>query len=85
MSFADIVSPDGQTGYDLFWMSGSLEARVFARDGDTWEIVIRMTGTLSTPWPDKVTRDWSVLAYDCNYNCFRSQCQGESGMDLRGT
>ena len=56
MSFADIVSPDGQTGYDLFWMSGSLEARVFARDGDTWEIVIRMTGTFSTPWPDKVTR-----------------------------
>ena len=56
-SFANVVSKDGQTGYDLFWMSGELETRVMAGDDDTWEMEIRMTGVLSTPWPDKVTQE----------------------------
>ena len=54
---ANVVSVDGQTGYDLFWMSGELETRVMAGDDDTWEMEIRMTGMLSPPWPDKVTHE----------------------------
>ena len=59
-----IISADGQTGEDLFWMSGALETRVMAGAGDTWGVEIRMTGEFSTPWPDKVTilaSDWSIL------------------------
>merc|ERR1719341_278984 len=44
---------DGQTGYDLFWMSGELETKVMAGDDETWEMEIKMTGVFSTPWPDK--------------------------------
>merc|ERR1712110_853781 len=31
---------DGQTGYDLFWMSGWLETRVVAGAGHTWQMEI---------------------------------------------
>ena len=58
-----IITADGQTGEDLFWMSGSLETRVMAEAGDTWGVEIRMTGEFSTPWPDKVTILYRICIY----------------------
>lgn len=44
---------DGETGRDLFWLSGELRCLLSQLAATTWRLELEMTGVLGSPWPDR--------------------------------